>query len=554
MFKAREISKYFFIFASSIIFFLCGILLLAAFIFFLKGSLSVYVLYIAFLATISFVLLSCRIYFNSTFVPKAALLVILLTASLLVAGYASRQFFDISYDGQTYHQEALFHLARGWNPFYTELSQDQANNLHIWVNHYPKGAEIYEAVVFQFTNNVEDTKLFQIMLILAALCFALPLLLNIKRLEWWHAILIALLLAFNPVSLYQTLSLYIDGQLSSLLAAMLCVGIITYFSRRTYPYFVLGMIIVIMLNLKLTSIAFIGIFAAALLAILFLAERVAEFFKAAGFIVIALFVGIVFVGFNPYITNTIHKGHPLYPAGGPHAIDYRPDNMPENLLDKNYAESLFLSAFARSDLKRRMGEFATYKLPFTFDEAEIKSFSGVGPIEGGWGPLFGGALLLCLAIFVVSLRKKENTIKTSTAIGAVAILTLSAAIHPISSYARYVPQFYFVAVYCVFYALMHAYTPVKVLGYALLIILASNTLLIAKQNISHNKDVTQEWHQTLERLASDSKSQPLKVNFGLFRSSAQHRFQKYGIQYEEMPLDSCPNPQRLFLESVIAKC
>lgn len=559
MFYPREISKFFFVLASTIICFVFTILLLAAVVFFLGGALSVYILYAAGFIAIAFCAFSSYYYFGKIKGPWIAWCVgMLFISSLFASGFISRQFFDISYDGQTYHQEAIFQLAQGWNPFYRQLTSEETNRLEKWVNHYPKGAEIYEAVVFKFTNNIEDTKLFQIMLMLAALLFALSLLLTIRHLAWWQAAVLALLIAANPVSVYQSLSLYIDGQLASLLAALCCVLIISFFSKQKYPLVVLFMLISIFVNIKSSAIPYAVVALGAYIVVLFLAEKVQDIIRAGSVIIIALIVGIAVIGFNPYITNTVYQGHPLYPVMGKDAIDYRPHNMPEDFLDNNGLETLFMSAFARSDNKRGAGEYASFKLPFAADTEEVAAFSWNGPIEGGWGPLFGGALIVSAAVLLAALVIRGKTVNAGTLVAGIALITLSAAINPISSLARYTPQFYFAAVLCAVFALLQKHRIFQFLGHILILILCTNVLLIGSHYIRYNAQVTREWKEKLSALAAGSQAgQPVPLHFDLMRSSSIYRLHRYQINFQEvreLPHEQCNNPQRIFSNSVIVRC
>jgi hypothetical protein len=86
-----------------------------------------------------------------------------------------------------------------------------------WLNHYSKGVWFYQSVIFKATQNIEAAKLFHIWLMMAAFSITFSFLLRFQGLPLWLAFLISLLAAFNPVSIYQSLSFYLDGQLMSLI-------------------------------------------------------------------------------------------------------------------------------------------------------------------------------------------------------------------------------------------------------------------------------------------------------------------------------------------------
>lgn len=64
--------------------------------------------------------------------------------------------FDLSWDGQTYHQTAILQLHDGWNPYYATLSNTVQHS--IWANHYPKASWIMAATILNFTNSIEASK------------------------------------------------------------------------------------------------------------------------------------------------------------------------------------------------------------------------------------------------------------------------------------------------------------------------------------------------------------------------------------------------------------
>lgn len=98
---------------------------------------------------------------------------------IIFLGFLSCQFFDLPYDGQIYHQEAVITLAAGWNPV-TEILTDDRANTYIYINHYARGPWVYEAVIYYFSGLIEASKLFNIALSLRTFSITLAALPEIK--------------------------------------------------------------------------------------------------------------------------------------------------------------------------------------------------------------------------------------------------------------------------------------------------------------------------------------------------------------------------------------
>ncbi|MDF2636377.1 MAG: hypothetical protein K0R78_3251, partial [Pelosinus sp.] len=180
-----------------------------------------------------------------------SLSVLLMYFFMLVSGL----FYDISYDGQVYHQEAVIQLVNHWNPFQQYLTKEQSQSA-VLLNHYAKGPWIYEAALYTVTGQIEQSKAFNFLLITASFLLTFSALQNSQRYSVNQAIFFSLLLAFNPVSIYQSLSFYIDGQLASLL---LCLLALSYQMIRQYDIFVLAgfiMSIGLLVNVKFTGIVY----------------------------------------------------------------------------------------------------------------------------------------------------------------------------------------------------------------------------------------------------------------------------------------------------------
>ena len=79
-----------------------------------------------------------RIYFRRPLrvtVVVAALLVVLVA----VSAWISLAFYDVSFDGQAYHQEGIYQLAHGWKPLFTPYITPISIDQNVKLIHFPKG-------------------------------------------------------------------------------------------------------------------------------------------------------------------------------------------------------------------------------------------------------------------------------------------------------------------------------------------------------------------------------------------------------------------------------
>src|SRR5262249_32195795 len=90
-----------------------------------------------------------------------------IVGAIIVSGLV----YDVSWDGQTYHAEAIIQLANGWNPF-RQASPDGVI-FPIYMSFFAKGPWILSASIFKFTGVYEQGKAFHLILIFACLMIAL---------------------------------------------------------------------------------------------------------------------------------------------------------------------------------------------------------------------------------------------------------------------------------------------------------------------------------------------------------------------------------------------
>jgi len=576
--RSGRVSDSFLILGSSIVFFLFASLLISSIAFLFQIPITSCHFFGAAGITLLYAILSCSLHPDPNRFFDISMVFILLVSSFYVCLLISRIFFDLSYDGQAYHQEALIQLNRGWNPFYEQLTSPQANNMHRWLNHYSKGVWFYATMIFKVTKDIESGKLFHFWLMIAALSVTLSFLLRFETLSRSLAVLISFLVAFNPVSTYQSLSFYLDGQLMSLMIILAGVLGFIYRESKRIHYCLFLMVIPVLVNVKLTAGIYTGLIMIGYMGMLWVKSKFEQLRKTLIYTLIAFFLGFVLFGFNPYVTNTLQRGNPFYPALGTDRSDYTYPQFPANFIGKNSFTLLFYSIFAKSDNVRGLEKKAYLKIPFTVSKDELGAFTDTNAKQGGFGPLFGGAILLSFLIIMAvlwslyspsqktgpeksNLGVKENAAKRASSpniywgLFCLALVLATCLINPASSLARFVPQMWLFLIISVLLAYSLKNKVIRILGHLTLMVLVLNNVLVGYTYYQYNLKITRIYNQRLEKMAVISQENPMQFYFGHFLSSNTLRFDRFGIVYSIVrKKEECRNGQRILPNSIIIKC
>ncbi|MBD0384221.1 hypothetical protein [Paenibacillus sedimenti] len=481
----------------------------------------------------------------TVFAVSVGLSALLFICGFIVSGY----FYDLSYDGQAYHQEAIIHLAEGWNPVYDkEISQPTGNS--IWINHYAKAAEIAAASIYAATGLIEHSKVINLMAMAASGLLSLGALLTLKPENRVTAWVVALLLALNPVSMYQSFTFYVDGLLGSLLLCLIALGCLICTRPGWLLLTVYTLAMILTMNIKFTAIGYAGVLTVGLLIALYMSEqfvRLKQLFRVAA---LGGMIGVLIVGYNPYVTNTLHKGHPFYPLAGENAIDVVKNFTPRNLERMNRFEQVAASYFAEPMGNSTDKKPTQFQWPFTFEAQQLPTFAETDVAVAGFGPLFSGALVLAIIALMLAFRKRPGI--TLAAIGVIALLAASSFINPAAWWARYVPQLWAVPLICVWLALyLKGNKLLKGVGIALTVVIAANSLLVSGSYTTKQWAWSQELRSQLSQL--QTVSQPVKAEF-TYSWSNRERLKAYGIAFiEETPL-ACNSEKVTLFKSGTTVC
>jgi hypothetical protein len=378
---------------------------------------------------------------------------------------------DLSVDGQGYHALAVLEFRQGWNPFRSLLTPDVAHQL--WLNHYPKGPWIWAASIDAMFGSLQAAKATNVVLAMAAGAAVACVASTVLQAPLWRSLVFGALAAANPVASVQFPTMYVDGQLASLLTIMAAGAIVWIVRRSRLALLMACSAAICLVNIKFTGAVYAGLFASAIAVIGLLRGR-----RLLGFMpLVACMLAFVGPGYTPYITNLLQGHHVLYPLMGEGRVDIMARMSPTALEGHSAIAKLAFSLGAETANACQNCEAAQLKIPFTVRLAEARGAMIPDPRTGGFGPLFSAALLLAATLLILAARARATS---ATLVASLAFLIGSVLINPEAWWARYAPQLWLVPLTVVMFLdaakLSRAARAVTV---ALLIVLIADAVFMA---------------------------------------------------------------------------
>lgn len=431
----------FFILLTSIISFTLGI------------AMNIFILPISFLIATIIILISAKKYIKA---KKSSIFTVLLSMIVLFAIYIgamifSQQFYDLSFDGQTYHQETILTIVKKqWNP--VRDSNPNVNDIDsiigkidTWVKHYAKGSEIISSSVYSVTGKIESGKVFNILLIISSFLLSTYVLDDIFKIKPLFNILISIILALNPVSVYQSLTYYLDGEISSLI--IIGALLIPLIIKKHKTLDVLGFIAIIVLltNFKFTAILFAIIICTTLLIFQYIKTRnIKDFIKLALILFFSGIVSLLFIGFNPYVYNTLEYKHPFYPLRGENHINFMPENTPDEYKNINRLKRVITSNMGINFTEK---DFFKQKKPLLPNNSDLLLFEFADTRKYGFGIYFMEICITSAILYIyIILSKNIEKNKKFILCGVSTILAISGILVPDFWWSRYVPQLFLIPI------------------------------------------------------------------------------------------------------------
>jgi hypothetical protein len=481
--------------------------------------------------------------FFPVFIRTTLIILIIILISILISGL----FYDISPDGQMYHMESAVQMKAGWNPFKKELPLEL--NQAIWLNHYGKGVEDPQATIYAFTKRLETTKSTNFILLAASFCLSMSFLIKLNRFSFRKNILFSTLLAFNPVTFYQLLNTYVDGQLASFLLCFIAIAWLLYLEANRYFLILLASILVILINIKFTALVFAGIFTVGMLLTFFVCKRWQVFKRAFIVSVLATIFAVGVVGYFPYMINIVKYHDILYP--GLKVLKSEAGKFtPPRLIHKNQLSKFFISFFSHTDnlhLTATKDPVIRTKIPFTFDKTDLFNASKPYVVYmAGLGPFFSGICLSSILIFSYWLWRLKNWKDALPFIIIAGSILISVLIISEAWYARYVPQlWFFPLILLIVTEADQGKTIRKIRHFLYIIMLVNISFCLASFPYVYYK--TAQIKYELDQLKASKQIIP--VEFTYFTSN-RARFIEYNIPFREI---SIPDSSAVFMSSSSTK-
>ncbi len=375
----------------------------------------------------------------------AAVLPVILLC-LLVSGAYALAVPDMSWDGLWYQQEAVIQLGRGWNPLRESvLSYGTPRHAAMWIDFYPRAQWIASAPWYLASGRIDLAKIYNLVVLFASALLTFAALLRLTSLRTATAAWLAVLAATNPVLVYQSTTFMIDGTLSALLL-VLATSLWRFGASEDWHSLVPAWLASIYLcNLKFTGPVYVALFVATALAIELLRHRrrASRVIVGSFFVLAAGATGVL--GYSPYVSNTLQHGSPFYPLRGAGAFDISSQDRPINLDQQNRVVRFVVSTFSRT-ANEDPATGTTLKVPFTVHRSELFMIEHL--TAGGFGPLYGGALLLAFLVlgYAAVRPSREGWSRERVVLIATGGILFSMFVHTEAWWVRYAPQAWLIPV------------------------------------------------------------------------------------------------------------
>jgi len=439
----------------------------------------------------------------------------------------SGQFYDFSFDGQWYHQDAIILLKNGWNPFYDQpiLDEIASGKNANYINCYPKAPWTISACVYATSGAIEYAKFYQLVLLFASFFLSLHFMLRWFPLSILSAFLLSFVVAFSPVVVGQTLSFYVDGQLAVftlLTLYFLCDWVSNLESK--VPLVLLGLCLIYLANIKFTGLIYSMVFLFFAFSWVLWKER-EKALKMVLKLSVIMTVAIFLFGYCTYPRNMLQHGHPFYPIMGKNneGKEIAAAQYPMNFFGKNRFEKLYLASFALPNYTAPKTHPSIPKRLFSSNviKASLPYYRNHQPVEmSASGPLQAELLILLLPLFFLSFLFYRKSWIYILFFG----LATSCVIQPECWNYRYVPQLLFIYILVIIPVLLSKYWLIKFYGHLLLVGFSVSFMFAHLQYYQWNAEKTALLNKSFAAL----KNKPYHLKKGWMMS--------FGVKLEERDL------------------
>jgi len=488
-------------------------------------------------------------------VPDRRLQVLLASlGGILLAGGLmawSLRLYDFYFDSQAYHLPAAVALRDGWNPLHeghpcsgpvSFLNLPNCDLLH----GYPKGAWLVSAATYDLLGDFEGGKFLNLWTLLALYLSAHLLFSRFPGLSRTQRTLFSLAIAANPVALSELGSAYVDVLLVNYLGIfVLAVLDALLFGTPGRPLLSASSL-VLLVNLKFTGLAFGLIFCVGLAAAGLALGRRDRVRRLAGVLTLALALGVLVVGYDPYVTNFRENGNPFYPAVDfNRGTDVIAGQVDAAFLERNRVERFVVSLFS-------VPESQDWRRPrFQAPLSTLSTSPLMGERFGGFGPLFSAGFLGACALLPFLRGRLPWYLLAAVAVSVFAV--------PTGWWARLTPQVWWLPLTVAIPVAARAPQAIPKHAARLVLLLLVFNASVKLWTVSrHQWRVTAARAATLERIVAVEKGSGLAVaadealgpRVRAFYFTSKRRLADRGLRYVEVSRAVCSHP--LVLEGLKA--
>jgi hypothetical protein len=353
-----------------------------------------------------------------------------------------------------------------------------------------------------------------------------------------RALALGAVVALNPVVTSEIVSFLVDGLMVCYLVCYVA-ALISAFHRANPLVVFVGMAAVICsINSKFTGLIFLC-FICTGAGLYCLIKRRDLLWRFVGLNLPAIILGVGFFGYNPYVTNTIHRSQPFYPLLGSKAFPSMSEQgndvieryeTPPNMMGRNRLIRLGYAVFGRPSFSPYNNQpTARLMWPFAAHPRDLDVYRFHDTRIAGFGPFFSGVLILSLLLtgwilFTPSMPRYLLLLSYG-------ILAASLLISVHLWWARYGPQMWWFPILPVAAVFRGSRSRLQLnLAWALVVILLFNAFLVAAVRLHWEFNSTQTLRRQLVALRNSGRE--IEIDMGRFGRSVGERLYTWGIPFQ----------------------
>ena len=405
-----------------------------------------------------------------------------------VLALIANSFHDNSWDGNQYQSEGPLQIFLGWNPYREIIAPAKWDtSWAVWLDSLPKFGWEISAFILHLGGSQAASKILGLIgLLLIAKTVAL--LSSSYDLSYFRRILLVLASLSFPIGVSQFPTSYQDGFSASWTISVILVIFANQKMKEgghdAWPIIAalsVGAFISKYSQIIPVSVALIGYFV--------FSKELKNLFRKALYIISS----VAFLAFNPYITNLLSFGNPLYPMKSVNYLKHLNlgrDNIIENSVNATIQQNIYYSQTAGNiigdpqpiqfleSLFSRTAHVSDkipseLKFPGIFSKSEFEYFTNPDARMGGFGPLFSLTVVI-LILSIINLKFEYSHLTKYLILGTV----LASIVTPYPWWARYVGFLYSIVLLLIFILFISGSRKRSGLGYAAVAILVFQSLTL----------------------------------------------------------------------------